>query len=355
MQAIMFHGPGDARLAEVPTPTPGTGEILVRVEAALTCGTDAKAYRRGHPVLFRTIPSPFGHEFAGTVAAVGSQVIAFQPGQRVVAANSAPCGHCDECRRRRESLCESLEFLNGAYAEYLIVPARIVRRNTYLIPDHVAFAEAALAEPMACVLHGLDALDLALGDTVAVIGAGAIGLLFVDLLTRRGQRVIALDHHPGHLRAARHFGASETVLVSDNLDALHQARELTERNRGVEAVVEAAGYPDTWEMALGMVRKGGQVLLFGGPPAGAKVSLDTRQAHYEELSLKGVFHHTPVHVQRAVQLITSGQLRARDYLTANRPLSETIAALEDRASGIKTVILPPGAKPARLGALAGVL
>jgi len=358
MQAIFFYGPGDARLVETPVPTPGPGELLVRVGAALTCGTDLKSYRRGHPRIFRTLPSPFGHEFAGVVAEVGAGVEGFAVGQRVVAANSAPCGECDFCLERRESLCERLEFLNGAYAEYIVIPERIVRRNTYRIPDHVRCAEAALVEPLACVLHGLDTLDLPLGETAVVLGAGPIGLLFVNALSLRGLRVIASDRHEARLAAARHFGAAATVNAAALGERLEEqvvaVRELTPGERGAPLVIEAVGKTETWEVATRTARRGGQVLLFGGAQAGTTLAVDATALHYDELTIKGVFHHTPRHVRSALDLIASGAIVARDYLTANRPLVETINALEDTGPrrGIKTVILPPGAEPAPLGALA---
>lgn len=356
MQAILFYGPGDARLVETPIPTPGLGELLVRVGAALTCGTDLKSYRRGHPRIFKSLPSSFGHEFAGVIAEASAGVERFAVGQRVVAANSAPCGECAYCREGRESLCERLEFLNGAYAEYIVIPERIVRRNTYLIPDHLSFAEAALVEPLACVLHGLDALDLQLGDTVVVLGCGPIGLLFVNALTLRGVNVIASDRHESRLAAARHFGAVATINAAEmGVDEQVAAvRKQTPGERGAPVVIEAVGRTETWEAATRMARRGGQILLFGGAKAGTSFPVDATALHYDELTLKGVFHHTPRHIHLALSLIASGAINARDYLTANRPLAETIAALEDNGArrGIKTVILPPGVECEPLGALA---
>jgi L-iditol 2-dehydrogenase len=356
MQAILFYGPGDARLVETPIPTPGPGELLVRVGAALTCGTDLKSYRRGHPRIFKSLPSPFGHEFAGVVAERGAGVERFAVGQRVVAANSAPCDECVFCREERESLCERLEFLNGAYSEYIVVPERIVRRNTYLIPDHLTFAEAALIEPLACVLHGLDALDLQLGETAIVLGCGPIGLLFVNALAMRGLSVVASDRHESRLAAARHFGAVATVNAASMgiAEQVAAARAQTPGERGAPVVIEAVGRVETWQAATRMARRGGQILLFGGAKAGTAFPVDAAELHYDELTIKGVFHHTPRHVRRALDLIASGAITARDYLTANHPLAETIAALEDNGArrGIKTVILPPGAEPAPLGALA---
>jgi L-iditol 2-dehydrogenase len=359
MQAILFYGPGDARLVETLVPTPGPGELLVQVGAALTCGTDLKSYRRGHPRIFKSLPSPFGHEFAGVIAETGAGVERFAVGQRIVAANSAPCGKCAFCLEGRESLCERLEFLNGAYAEYIVVPERIVRRNTYLIPAHLSFAEAALIEPLACVLHGMDALDLQLGDTAVVLGCGPIGLLFVNALTLRGLAVIASDRHISRLAAARHFGAGAIVNAAEMGGALGEqvaaVRALTPGDRGAPVVIEAAGRAETWEAATRMARRGGQILLFGGTKVGTSFPVDATALHYDELTLKGVFHHTPRQIHRALHLIASGSINACDYLTANRPLVETIAALEDNGArrGIKTVILPPGAASATLGALAG--
>ncbi len=246
MKAVMFYQPGEARIEDIPMPRPGPGELLVKIGAALTCGTDLKAYRRGHPTLFKTLPSPFGHEFAGTVVEVGAGVERFAPGQRVVAVNSAPCGSCYYCHIHRESLCERLELLNGAYAESIIIPARIVEKNTYLLPDHLSFAEAALLEPLACAVHGLDALPLALGDTVVVSGCGPIGLMFVNLAALRGARVIACGKGAERLAAARRFGACAVLDAASFATADDQvaaARALTPEGRGADIAIEAVGKP----------------------------------------------------------------------------------------------------------------
>lgn len=354
MQAVVYYAPGEARLENVPVPLPGPGEVLVKIGTALTCGTDLKAYRRGHPTLFKTIPSPFGHEFAGTVAAVGSGVERFQPGQRVVAVNSAPCGACYYCRIHRESMCERLELLNGAYAEYIVVPARIVEKNMYQLPDALSFAEAALLEPLACAVHGVDALDIRLGDTIAVNGAGPIGLMFTNLATLRGARVISCDLSDERLAAARHFGAVATVNASRVPDQVEAVRALTPEGRGADIAIEAVGVPQVWERTVGMVRKGGVALLFGGASSGTSISVDTVLLHYSELTIRGIFHHTPKHVKLAFDLICNGAVRARDYITASMPLAETIDALEriGRQEGIKYAIVPPEGEAAPVGALA---
>jgi L-iditol 2-dehydrogenase len=350
MRAYVFYQPGDVRFEDIPVPQPGPGELLVKVGTALTCGTDLKTYRRGHPNIFKKLPSPFGHEFAGTVVALGPGVERFQVGQRVVAVNSAPCGVCYYCRIHRPSMCEHLEFLNGAYAEYIVVPERIVRINTYVLPDHLSFAEAALLEPLACVVHGVDEIDIHLGDTIVVNGAGPIGLMFVNLATLRGARVISCDLSDERLAAARHFGAVATINASTVPDQVEAVRALTPEGRGVDIAIEAVGLPEVWEKTVRMTRKGGTILLFGGSKSGTSISIDTVLLHYSELTITGIFHHTPKHVKIAFDLISGGTVRALDYITANKPLSETIAALEliGRQQGIKYAIVPPEGVPAPL-------
>jgi L-iditol 2-dehydrogenase len=356
MQAILFYRPGEARLEDIPVPEPGPGEILVKVGTALTCGTDLKTYRRGHPNMLKNkqLPIPFGHEFAGTVAAVGAGVTRFSVGQRVVAVNSAPCGVCYYCLLHRESMCENLDFLTGAYAEYIVVPERIVNKNTYAVPDHLSFAEAALLEPLACAVHGLEEVDVRLGDTVVVNGAGPIGLMFVNVASLRGARVISCDLSDERLAAARHFGAAVTINAAQAPDQVQAVLEATPGGRGVDIAIEAVGLPAVWEKTIRMVRKGGQALLFGGASMGTSITVDTVLLHYSELTIKGVFHHTPRHVRLAFDLICSGQVCARDYITASKPLAETLDALELVAQqrGIKYAIVPPEGLPAPRGALA---
>ena len=214
MKAVLFYAPGDIRYEEIEVPKPGRGEVLIKVGAALTCGTDVKTYRRGHPLLIPETPAVFGHEFAGTIAALGAEVEGFSLGQRVVAANSAPCNGCFYCKIGRPNLCENLELLNGAYAEYIVVPEGIVRQNLLPIPDHVTFRQAALVEPLACVLHGVERSGIRLGEKVAIIGVGPIGLLFVSLAKLKGARIIAIDKNDFRLRKARELGADETIDVT---------------------------------------------------------------------------------------------------------------------------------------------
>ena len=175
MSAAVLYGAEDLRLEQVEVPVAGPGELVVRVGAALTCGTDLKVFRRGYHARMGKPPMPFGHELAGTVIDLGRDVIGFAPGDRVVPLNSAPCDVCYFCGRGQQNLCDDLLFNNGAYAEYLRVPARIVEKNTLPVPDSLPFSHAALTEPLACAVRGLEESNVQPGDLVVVIGAGPLG------------------------------------------------------------------------------------------------------------------------------------------------------------------------------------
>lgn len=343
MTAAVLHGREDLRIEQVPMPKAGTGEIVVRVHAALTCGTDLKVYRRGYHAKMLKPPIPFGHELAGTVHQVGRSIAVFRPGDRVVALNSAPCGECYYCRHDQENLCDNLLFNNGAYAEYLLIPARIVAKNTLRIPPGVSFEHAALTEALACVVHGLEECQPRSGDTVAVIGAGPIGLMFMNLAQLAGLRVIAVVKRDEQVEAARRFGASEVVQINAVPDPIAAVRALTPHRRGVDIAVEAVATPLAWQWAVDMVRKGGTVNFFGGCAAGTKVELDTNRLHYNNITLRASFHHTPAAARKAFDLIVSGKFRCSDTITSRAPLSDlnrVFRRLMNRAGDIKTAIIP---------------
>jgi L-iditol 2-dehydrogenase len=344
LRAAIFHGPGDLRIEEVAEQEPAAGEIVVEVRAAATCGTDLKSYRRGHPKLFPVLPARFGHEFAGVVSAVGAGVTDFPVGSRVVAANTAPCGHCWACTLGRQSLCENLTFLNGAFAERLVVPRTIVERNTYLIPDSLPFAAAAPLEPLATVVHGMAETGIELGDTVVVHGAGPIGLMFVRLATLRGANVISVDLSRWRLTQAERAGAVQTIDIAGlGPDAvLAQVKQATPGGRGADVGIEAVGLPAVWEQTVRTLRPGGTAVLFGGTPKGATFAVDSSAMHYEEYTLKGVFHHTPRYVKAAVELLVSGKLDGEMLITETRPLEALVDSLEDMAAGrgSKYVLVP---------------
>lgn len=361
MLAGVLHGKEDLRMEQVPVPHAEDGEMVVRVAAALTDGTDLKVYRRGYHAMMLQPPILFGHELAGTVVEIGRGVIKFKAGDRVVPINSAPCDQCFFCLHGQHNLCEDLLFNNGAYAEYIRIPARIVAKNTYKVPDSMPFEHAAMTEPLACVVHGFNETAAQAGDTMAVIGAGPIGLMFMQVAKARGLRVIAVVKRDDQIAAARRFGAAEVVQITSAPDALPQAvaqvRALTGNSRGADIVIEAVATPATWEAAVAMVRKGGTVNFFGGPPSGTTVALDTNRLHYGDITLQASFHHTPAACRTALALISTGRFDAAGFITASAPLSDlpqVFAAMMTRSAnnrgGIKTAILPSATAAGRSAA-----
>lgn len=342
MLAAVLYGKEDLRIEPVAVPQLGPGDILVRVRVALTCGTDVKVFRRGYHARMIVPPALFGHELAGDVVEVGSSVTRFTVGQRVVAANSAPCGTCFYCQRGLENLCDDLLFNNGAYAEYIRIPARIVEKNTHEIPDHVSYEDAALVEPLACVLRGFEETGVRPGDTVAVIGLGPIGLMFVRLAHVHGARVIAIGRRPSQLERAARLGADELLLTDEPSKLQAAVRSLT-GGRGADAAVEAVGQPEAWETAVHLVRRGGTVNFFGGCPANTTVRLDTGLLHYSEITCKASFHHTPAHIRKALDTIARGIITARDFVSGTEPLSnllEVMRYLMSHNGHMKTAIIP---------------
>lgn len=320
MQAALWYGPEQIRVEEVDVPDIGPGEVLVKVGTALTCGTDFKLFRQGHAVLVKNLPYPFGHELAGVIARVGPTVKGWREGDRVVAANSAPCGDCFFCREEKWNLCENLEFLNGAYAEYIRIPARIVQKNLYKIPDNLSFKEAALTEPLACVLHCFDRLPLKEGQTLCVIGVGTCGLLFTQLCKLRQIKLIVVGRGEEKLRIAKALGADHSFSILQ--EGFHEEIRRLTGNRGPDIVIDAAGVPSTWEMAADLVRKGGSVWFYGGCAKGTKVSLDTHRLHYHEISCHGVFHHTPHHFEKSLALIAEGKINIEALIQGEKRLGE---------------------------------
>lgn len=341
MKAQMFYAPGDVRFEETDIPTIGPEDMLIKVKAALTCGTDLKTYRRGHPTIITSVPSTFGHEFAGEVVAVGEKVTQFEVGDRVVGANTTPCFECYHCKKNEYSLCENLNYLNGAYSEYVAVPGHMLKYNFYKIPESLPYEQAALLEPLACAVHGADRIPVKTGDDVVVIGAGPIGLMFMDLLALKGARVIAVDLSDYRLSLSRQFGAAGTVNAGDK-GHVQRVKEKCNGGRGADVVVEATGFPEVWENAINMVRPGGTVLTFGGTKKGTSIAIDCQKFHYEEINLKAVYHHTPYHVQWALNLLTNGSIDGAKYISGVYPLENAIDALESiaRQEGIKYAVLP---------------
>ncbi|MEN9572328.1 MAG: hypothetical protein RL514_183 [Verrucomicrobiota bacterium] len=341
MKAAVLHGKEDVRLEEVPERPLAPGELRVRIGAALTCGTDLKVFKRGYHAKMLVPPTVFGHELAGEVVEVQSSEfkVPGQPwvvGDRVVVANSAPCDDCGACARDQQGLCDDLLFLNGAYAESIVVPARLVEKNLLRLQPGTAFRDAALTEPLACVVQGVEETQLAAGQRVLVIGAGPIGLMFVALAKQLGCEAAVAGRGEARLNAARRLGASEVFDVGTDGDSV---KAVTARlpKPNFDAVIEAVGKPEAWEAAVKLVRKGGTVNFFGGCPAGTSVSLDTGLIHYSNLTLRASFHHTPRTIRRALAFIESGVIRAADFVDGECALSELPSLFARMTAGNRVV------------------
>ena len=250
---------------------------------------------------------------------------------------------CFYCSKHQENLCEDLLFNNGAYAEYIRIPKRIVEANMLAVPPDVSYEEAAMVEPLACVLRGLHETGVEIGDTVVVIGGGPIGLMFVQVAKAIGCNVVAVVKRDSQATAVKHMGAQEVVQITKVKDPIEAVRAVTAERRGGDVVIEAVGRPEAWEWATEMVRKGGTVNFFGGCASGTKVQLDTNRLHYSEITLKATFHHTPDTVRRAFRLISEKKIRSNDYITGEAPLSrlqQVLRHMLNRNGDIKTAIIP---------------
>ncbi len=306
VRALILHGADDLRLETVPDPTPGPGELVLRTECAMTCATDAKIMRHGGHPAFPALPAPMGHEVTGEVVAVGAGVTAVSVGDRVVAANSAPCGDCRGCARGRPGLCDDLSYLWGTFADYVRVPARIVAVNTIPRPPGLPLELAPLIEPLACAIHGVDRSAAAAGEQVVVLGGGVQGQFLTACLAARGCQVTVCDPHPERRARALRFGAVRALdAPHDDREAAVVASELA-GGRGADVVFEAIGRPETWQLAVAIAGRGGEVNLYGGCRAGTTVTLPTQPIHYDELRLQGSYHHTPQTVRAALAMLVAG-------------------------------------------------
>jgi len=343
MNSIQYWGPGDIRLEDVSIKPLEDGEVLVKVESALTCGTDVKTYRRGHPVLIKSIPSGFGHEFAGVVAKLGKNVEDFKVGDKIVAANSAPCGECFYCKKEEFNLCENLHFLNGAYAQYITIPERIVKKNMLILPEDLSFDKAVFCEPLANVVHGVERTEIKAGQTVGIIGIGPIGLMFAKLAKLKGATVIAAGRNPLKLKLAKEFaGADEVIDLTKYPNPEKIFLSLTEEGKGLDVAVECVGLPSIWERMFSLVRPGGTVHFFGGCKSGSTVTFDTTRMHYGDIKMMSVFHHTPKYFRQALDLIASGEVDVEQLITETIGLEGVQDSLEKHMAGeaIKFLVKP---------------
>jgi len=335
-QAILLK-PGSIEIRDVPVPAPADGELVVKINTSLTCGTDLKAYKRGHALI--PMPGPFGHEYSGTVAATGRGVSGFKEGDPVMGVHSAPCNGCRYCRRGLFNLCEVImeKKALGAFAEYMLVPAPVVQQNLFQKPEHVSFEEAALLEPFSCVLHPYSTLHMNTIETALIMGAGPIGLLHLACLKMHGVRTIVSDISGSRLSTAETMGG--TIAESDTIESVI---EKNTDSLGVDLVVECTGLPHVWEKTVHYVRRGGTAVLFGGCPAGTRVSYDTHRLHYDEITVSGSFHYTPHDVRRAREILVEKKINVSALISGAFPLEELTEALDllEKGEGVKYAIKP---------------
>ena len=353
MLACVLHGKEDVKLEKIPVPKLQPGELLVRVEAALTCGTDLKVFLRGYHERMIKPPSVFGHEFAGKVVVSGNG--RFPRGTRIVAANSAPCGDCYFCGLNKPNLCSDLLFANGAYAEYVKIPSRIVEENCLPLPLDLPAAKAALVEPLACAVKGVEDVHLESGEKVLVIGAGPLGLMLARLSVLAGTEVTTVDDQPDRLAVAAELGVANIVAERLSPHLVERLRhDFTPYKLGFDCVIEAVGKPETWNQAVELVRPGGRVNLFGGCPRGTELRVDTTRLHYDEIRIYASFHHTPETVRKALEFVKSSQVPAFSLVREGRSLFDLPEVLREMKRGKappKTAILPNLPAGSRLSAV----
>ncbi|HEX3798326.1 MAG TPA: alcohol dehydrogenase catalytic domain-containing protein [Verrucomicrobiae bacterium] len=335
MRAAVLYGQERIKIEQIAPKALLPGEVRVAVEAALTCGTDLKVYKRGYHARMIVPPAVFGHELAGIISEVTPQAGEWKVGERVVVANSAPCGKCFYCHNQQENLCDDLLFLNGAYAESIVIPARLVEKNLLRLKPETEFLDAALVEPLACVVQGVADLQLRAGQNVLVIGAGPIGLMFVALAKHLGCSVTAVGRGDARLKTAHDLGAEKVIDLAGHSNLMRAIQG--EPNPPFDVVIEAVGKTEVWEAATRLVRKGGKVNFFGGCPSGSAVSLDTGLIHYSNLALLASFHHTPRTIRRALELVESGVIRAKNFVDGECPLSELPELFKSMTAGNRVV------------------
>jgi L-iditol 2-dehydrogenase len=346
MRVARYYAPGDVRLEDVPEPAAGPREVKLRVRNCSTCGTDLKIFRAGHPNL--SPPRVIGHEIAGEVVEVGAYVPGWRPGDRVQVIAAVPCGTCRQCRRHRMSICENQTSVGyqyeGGFAEYLVVPEQVLAVDGLnRIPDGVGFAEASVAEPLACVLNGQRLAGVGPGDVVVVVGAGPIGCLHVRLARAHGAaRVVLADVQPARLELAADLVDPDDVIDASSVDLVDTVLKLTD-GAGADVIITAAASGRAQEQALAAAARGGRISFFGGLPKNDPViACDSNLVHYRELTIVGANGSSPADNAEALRLIATGEVPVADLITHRLPLERVLDAFEIVAGGsaIKVTIEP---------------
>jgi L-iditol 2-dehydrogenase len=340
VRVFKYLGPQRAEIAEIPVPTIGTGEVLVRTAACGLCATDVKTYMRGHPLI--PAGTVLGHEMSGVI--VESAAEGWLSGERVVVAPYVSCGACLHCQRGQDSLCSHLWDASvepGGFSEYIRVPGRIVRVGLHRLPDSVDFLVASLAEPLACCYHGLEAINARSGESLLIIGDGPMGILQAMIGRSLGMApVVLVGLTPERLALAQRH--AHTIVNLQEVE-LHETVMALSDGQGFDKIMVAVGQAEVAEQALALARRGGAVNLFAGLPSTARLTLDPRRIHYDEIALLGTFGFGSRHFRRAVESLASGALDVTGFFTRVASLDELEGALVDAASyrGIKSALVFP--------------
>ena len=333
MRQLFLQAPNDLRMREIEDPRPGPGEVIVEVRGSTTCGTDLKTLRRGHPKF--PMPTPFGHEFSGVITDLGEGVKGWSVGSEVMCAPTAPCGNCAVCRRGLFNLCQTCMdgLILGAFAEKVRVPAHIVGKNLYSKPKELDFFEAALMEPLACAVYGQQQLPSLSGKSVAIIGAGPIGLLHQMLAgQQQPKQLLMIGRRAARLALADQVGA-DVVIDSEQEPDLVDAVMARTGGKGADVIIECTGQPEVWVDSVRATAPRGTTLLFGGCKGGTRVPLPFDIIWARALTVLGVFHFTPGAVAESRKHLCSGNLPVRHLITEIRPMSDYLQIFEDLKKG----------------------
>lgn len=334
MQAPGIYGiPKDIRVADLDVPQVGPEDILLKVDTCGLCNSEVKLAVRGHPLLDHiTPPLVLGHEFCGKVIAIGEGVKRYHTGERYVVMSLVPCGTCDQCRKGRLNLCRNYGqslLTPGGFAPYVLVPGNRLDRRLFRAPDGLDDQTAALAEPLSCAINGIERADLSPGDSIAILGAGFMGLLLTRLAHFSGaSRIISIDKYPRRLEVARAFGATDTINFENVTDPRAQVLKIL-GGRGPDVTIEATGNPTAYEQAVAMVNaKGGRVVFFGGVPKNATITIDPNKIHYGEVEITGSSSSLPIHVEKALSFLAAGKIDTTLLITHHMSSLDLAEAIE---------------------------
>lgn len=349
MKAALYLGPGQMEVREVPKPQAGPGDVLLRVNACSLCGTDRKILKFGHAKI--QPPHITGHEICGTIEQVGRSVVGFKEGQRAVIVTEVGCGHCDFCLRGKTNLCFAVsQELNcigyrypGGFAEYINMPEEAVRQGCVIpVPDGLSDEEAALAEPLSCVINGQEYLNIGIGDTVAVIGAGAIGCMQIALAKAQGaSKVYLINRSRGRLKFAERFGTDAAFSMEDG-DPIEWIMDMT-NGKGVDVSIIACSDGKAVEQAIDMTAIQGRISLFAGlPKDNPTIHFNCNTVHYKEQSVYGAFASNPYQYVQALDLLATGKVNGKDLITHHYPLEQLWEGIDTSAGSdaLKVVIHP---------------